>query len=273
MCSELADQQDGKAVPDGMGGTIVAWTDYRSGLQNSDVYAQRINSSGEALWAAGGIKVCGAPDVQKEPAISFSRAEVLASESENGAIIVWTDKGGGGYDIYGQRINLAGKTLWKEDGIPICEIEGTQKDPKIVENGAGGAIVVFEDYRFGNWDIYCQKINKKGDLLWPAPGIPITKAPGTQYSPDIAPSNSGGAIITWEDYRSSLGYMIYAQKIEGDGKISWQQNGISICNLPGGQRNPKIIGNGGGGAVISWEDYRSGGYGIYAQRIRVIKLQ
>lgn len=264
ICTELSDQEEPKAIKDEDEGAIVVWTDYRSGLRNSDIYAQRINILGNILWESEGIRICTAADTQRDPQIA---------RSGNGAIIVWTDKGGGGYDIYGQRINSDGETLWKIDGIPICQESGTQREPRIVKNGAEGAIVVWEDYCSANWDIYSQRVDKDGKLLWPSPGVPVTTASATQYAPDIVASSSGGAIVTWEDYRSSLGYKIYAQKIENDGKVAWQENGIPICNLAGGQRNPKIVENGTGGAVITWEDYRGGGYGIYAQRIRIINLQ
>jgi hypothetical protein len=41
-----------------------------------------------------------------------------------------------------------------------------------------------------------------------------------------------------------------------------------ICTVSGNQMNPTITSDGSGGAIITWQDYRSGSYSdIYAQRI------
>jgi len=47
----------------------------------------------------------------------------------------------------------------------------------------------------------------------------------------------------------------------------WTTNGVSICTASGGQSYPKILSDGLGGAIITWQDSRSGNYDIYAQRV------
>src|SRR5215831_16683687 len=49
VCSALFDQMPPVSVPDGGGGTIVAWSDFRSGV-DLDVYAQKLDTAGNPVW-------------------------------------------------------------------------------------------------------------------------------------------------------------------------------------------------------------------------------
>ena len=42
---------------------------------------------------------------------------------------------------------------------------------------------------------------------------------------------------------------------------------VPLCTTSGTQYSPTIISDGAGGAIVTWYDYRSGNYDIYAQRI------
>ena len=48
-------QVNAVAVPDGAGGAIIAWADNR--VNTYDIYAQRVNAWGQALWTANGVPV------------------------------------------------------------------------------------------------------------------------------------------------------------------------------------------------------------------------
>lgn len=54
VCTSGGFQNSPKAIPDGVGGTIITWEDNRSG--NSDIYAQRMNALGVPQWTANGVK-------------------------------------------------------------------------------------------------------------------------------------------------------------------------------------------------------------------------
>jgi hypothetical protein len=263
VCALQSDQINPAVAADDARGVIVTWVDFRMGLFNSDIYAQKINSKGKPEWKESGVAVCTAPDSQKNP-------DIVVSEG-GGAIICWSDKGGGGYDIYLQSLDRTGKPLLTLDGIAVCSAAGTQRDPRISSDSAGGAIIVWDDFRAANWDIYGQRVDSRGNLLWAADGKVICNAPLTQYSPALV-AGDWGVIIAWEDYRNGKAYGIYAQKLSLLGDSLWEENGVAVCAEKDGGRNPKIAPNGRGGAVIAWEDYRSGGSGVFAQKIRAIKI-
>ncbi|MBU0687472.1 MAG: hypothetical protein KKB81_06485 [Candidatus Margulisbacteria bacterium] len=260
VCNAVADQDRPRMVYDKDSNLIITWIDSRNGKRNSDIYAQKVDQSGHAAWEVDGVSVCRAPDIQKDPEI--------VSDLLGGAIVVWSDKGGGGYDIYAQRINMHGKPLWKTDGILVCGKRGTQRGPKVLSDGFSGAIIVWEDHRFGSWDIFAQRLDDLGMPMWEENGVLICVAQGTQYSPSIAKDGFGGFLIAWEDYRSGRSYNIYAQRIDAGGDQYWAGNGILVSKTDEGARNPQIATDANGTAyIVTWDDYRFGGRGIYAQRI------
>ncbi len=96
---------------------------------------------------------------------------------------------------------------------------------------------------------------------------PISTASGNQDFPTIVSDGSGGAIITWQDYRGGSND-VYAQRINASGVVQWTVDGVAISTITGSSQNsPTITSDGLGGAIITWTDTRSGNADIYAQRI------
>lgn len=155
-------------------------------------------------------------------------------------------------------------------GIPLhTNLAGAQVEQSLcVTSVRDGIIYVWRDNRTGSngQDIYAQKYTLCGTPVWAATGVLICNAPANQTIPQICPDGSDGAIITWDDNRIGNDD-IYAQHINGQGLTQWLLNGVVISNGTGNQQIPQIISDGNGGAIIAWEDNRSGNYDIYAQRV------
>ncbi len=163
------------------------------------------------------------------------------------------------------------RAAWREGGVPVC-IESTspQIQPAICEDGQGGAIVVWWDYRNGeDPDLYAQRIDADGHPLWLRNGVPICVQPGSQYAAAIVSNGAGGAVIAWHDDRScEYCWDIYAQQIDSDGNSRWTVDGVLVCGAGEYQTYPEIVTDGHHGAIIAWADVR--GYVVqdyYAQRI------
>ncbi len=240
---------------DEAGGAIITWWDLRSG--NYDIYAQKIASNGQTQWTANGTVICNATLGQEYPEI--------CSDGAGGAIITWWDKRSG-TDIYAQWINSTGQTQWPANGTAICNYTGNQHKLQICSDGAGGAIITWQDERSGS-DIYAQKIGSNGIPQWEN-GTVICNATKDQLSPKICSDEAGGAIITWTDFRTGVKYDIYAQKMAPDGTLKWTTNGTIVCNeTSGNQWDAQLCSDGAGGAVITWKDDRNGNNDIYGQKI------
>ena len=243
---------------DGSGGAIITWY-YWSGSSN-DIYAQRINASGVVQWTANGLPVSTHSSHQYYPTIT--------SDGSGGAIITWYEDRIGNQDIYAQRINSSGATLWTTaaaGGLPVCTNTSRQDNPTITIDGSGGAIITWYDARAGNNDIYAQRINSSGTALWTANGLPVCTLTSTQFTPDISSDGSGGAIITWSDARNSAFYDVYAQRINGSGAVQWTADGVAITTVGGKAQLPVITGDASGG-IIAWQDSRNVSSDIYASK-------
>ena len=90
---------------------------------------------------------------------------------------------------------------------------------------------------------------------------------GGQTNVQVVSDGAGGAKCTWEDTRNAGIRDIYAQRINGNGSLQWNVEGIAICNAVSEQYFPRLVSDAAGGAIIVWYDNRSGNYDIYPQRI------
>ncbi|TAK61156.1 MAG: T9SS type A sorting domain-containing protein [Bacteroidetes bacterium] len=244
---------------DGTGGAIITWEDRREGAGFVNIYAQRINNKGVVQWTTNGVAISTASGAQDKP--------VIIGDGAGGAIIAWNDKRSGSYDIYAQRIDSAGIVQWTTNGVAISAAAGVQREVALAGDDSGGAIITWKDNRGGTEDIYAQRINSAGAVQWTTDGVAISMAANIQDLPAITGDGSGGAIITWRDFRSNTAYDIYAQRVSSSGIVQWTTDGIAITIATNDQDAHAITGDNSGGAIITWMDKRSGSYDIYAQRI------
>jgi hypothetical protein len=262
ICTAGNAQYKPQIINDGSGGAIILWTDDRSDYFTG-LYAERVSTSGYTQWTTNGTAI-------RTESVGHN-SQTLTSDGSGGALIIWTDHRSGGSETYARRINNWGVPQWWSalgTGVPICTSSNYQYKPQIISDDSAGAIITWEDSRAGGSDIYAQRINWWGELEWTTSGVPICTSSNYQYKPQIISDDSGGAIITWEDWRSSSNCDIYAQRVNASGIPQWTANGVPICTASGDQSYPALISDGAGGAVITWEDYRSGSnWDIYAQLI------
>jgi hypothetical protein len=259
VCNEAYNQFDQQIIADGSGGAIVVWKDMRNS-GDFDIYTQRMDMYGDALWTGNGVAICDTVDDQGYPQFD--------SDGNGGAIITWHDRRSSIYEIYAQRIDASGAIKWTAKGVPICQTAFDAYYPTIVADGNSGAIISWVDLRNGNFDIYTQMVDSTGSVQWTGNGIAICTAANQQYYPEITTDGAGGAIITWYDYRFGNSD-VYAQRIDSIGAIKWTADGVVICNAAGAD-DPDIVSDGVGGAIITWKDVRSGNFNIYAQRVDAI---
>lgn len=258
VCTAEENQNKLRLVSDGAGGVIITWQDIRGGKSNSDIYAQHIDAAGNIRWTADGLPVCTEVNAQNSPCI--------ITDGDGGAIIIWQDFRTNYADLYAQRISKSGEVLWKKNGVLVCGASDAQSAPVAVEDGAGGGIVVWQDFRRSFADIYGQRIDGSGNLLWERTGVPVCMALGHESYQVIVSNGAEGAIVAWIDTRNGNND-IFAQQVDGNGAVHWLENGIPVCVAPDNQTYPAIASDGSGGAFLSWWDKRKGDFDIYAQHI------
>ncbi|MDD5360736.1 MAG: T9SS type A sorting domain-containing protein [Ignavibacteria bacterium] len=254
VCNEATAQLGPKLINDGNGGAFITWYDQRAG--DFDIYTQRISSGGAPMYTTNGVATCTMATDQLKPDI--------CSDGAGGVIITWYDfRSTTDYNIYAQRQGPALVTVWSVDGIVMNNnVAYAQYDPKIVSDGMGGAIISWTDNRTGvapgTADIYAQRVNSTGAVQWTATGIIICTSSGDQIKSQLVSDGNNGAYIVWEDHRNAGNSDIYAQRIASDASITWSANGFGICTFSNDQNNPGIVSNSNNGALVVWQDYRSG---------------
>jgi len=216
ICSEpnFAHQYNTKMVMDGSGGAIMCWEDKRNFGSNTDLYAQRVSSSGIVQWTANGVPVCTASGIQ------FSHQ--LITDASGGAVIAWEDRRAG-RDIYTQKINASGAAQWAANGIVVCNDPNTQEEPQLVTRASGGAVFLWTDSRNSfQQDIYTQAMDAAGNPLWIANGVAVANEAHAQFTAQLISDGADGAIIAWQDLRTTLDYDIYSSKLFASGTLPLQ---------------------------------------------------
>jgi hypothetical protein len=215
-----------------------------------------------AQWVNEGTPICTVAGTQQWPR--------LTSDGAGGAVIVWEDQRGGDLDIYAQRVDADGDSVWTKDGVPVCTATGDQQGAHVIPDGGGGFIVAWEDKRAGLQDVYAQKLDGDGNALWTADGVALVTATGWQARVNLTTDGKGGAIVTWTDNRTldPDDRDIYAQRVDASGVVKWTTDGVAIATPWNWLQDSKICPDGYGGAYITWQDLRTGGWWqVFAQRV------
>ncbi len=261
---------EGAAVPatsvsatDSLPGVGAECTDFRSGLALT-VQAQHLLADGSIApnWTPERARLClGSVE-------GVAAAQVR--DGAEGAIVVWVDNRTEDGDLYAQRYDQTGAVAagWPRDGVPVCVAPGSQYQPCVVGDSAGGAIVVWTDYRAGHGDIYGQHLSANGQPAWVPGGVPVCADSADQVTPAAVSDGVGGALVIWQDRREGAA-RLYCRHVAADGTLAADSTGrgAPLASGTGLQLNPVACADGTGGAVVVWEQRTAETAGIRALRV------
>ena len=186
---------------DSSGNFVVVWRDSRNG--HSDIYAQRYNSSGEAQGANFRVNDDSGSSKQDCPDIAIDAGGNFA--------VVWMDGRNGDWDIYAQRYMSSGAKQGMNFRVNDDNGSSWQLCPAIAADGSGNTVVVWEDYRNGDPDIYAQLFDSQGRRIGSNYRVNNESGKKKQMRPDVKLVN-GHIYYTWEDTRiEGQGYDIFAR--------------------------------------------------------------
>jgi hypothetical protein len=223
--------------PDGQGGMFLVWS-ILSG-DNAHLYATRVDAEGNYLWTSLGVRVCTFDSHQT----SFQ----IVTDMAGGIIVVWSDEAGAGKDIYSQRLDGNGNLLWNPSGQLVYNAPDQAKDPVADSDGQGGVVVGWYENRTGDHDIFGQRLNSDGAILWGTSGAPVCTRAADQAYVDVMKDGIGGATFVWADYTSG-DFSLRAQRLTPTGTLRWPPNGVLLAS-----ETPYEV------SILS-----DGGYGYYA---------
>jgi len=237
---------------------LVVWQDDRNPGSDRDIYAARVTGGGQVLDTVN-VAVSTAPMPQEYPAVRACGSAYL---------VVWQDQRNDtttADDVYACRVTATGSAL-DPAGIPVTRAAHSQYNQMLATDGTNW-LVVWEDNRNGNGDIYGARVSQSGGVLDPA-GLPLaTLGNSWQGEPDVS-FDGTRYVVTWADDSLSGGFInnILAARVATSGQVI-DPEGIAVTTPFLGTQEWPILALGSSNLFVAWQDWRDGDPDIYANRL------
>lgn len=275
-------------IPDAEGGAIVVDDplDYGSG-----VTLNRLRPNGELIWPSGILLggLNGLYTSDHDSAIEHSASPRfgdwlprISPNGAGGALVAWMQSTPCCEYLRIVNINPDGTQRWGSAGLGLYR---HGYFPDACSDGAGGAYIAWVGYggEATRLDVFALHLLSDGsvDPRWPASGLPVGAAPGSQHHLTLVRDGSSGCFLFWQDERAGTP-QTYGSHVLSDGSVApgWAADGSPVSSAtssPGIWRDARritsigsfsAIEDGAGGAYLCWTDRRSGGADVYALRVR-----
>jgi hypothetical protein len=243
---------------------LVVWEDKScpsSSHTVNDIYGWRVDSEGNLIGDV--IPISIATDCESDESVQQSPA-VAYNSQDNQYLVVWEDDRNGNWDIYGQVISTTGMLFG--GNFPIIEIQGNQQSPDLAYNSQNNLyLVVWQDNRYGNWDIYGRRVLPTGRLHG---DFRISFSAGSEQIPAMAyNSQDNEYLVVWQDMRNG-DEDIYGQRVGSDDSLLDDE--CPISTVANDQEFPDVTYNSQNNEYLAvWQDERNGedNDDIYGQRV------
>ncbi len=199
---------------DGEDNAIITSVDTRTG--NWEVYAYKIDPSGNQLWGENGLALSSSGNDNISPRLTVE-------PSDNSVIVTWSDNF---TSLRLQRISADGEVLWGAHGLLVSTFNANLVSPQ-PRLSSDGHILVQAIRQTGSFpalssQIVLQKFNLDGTALW-ATWTPIASPvafPLGNWLQDLAPDNSGGVFTSWTQMTTN-NQTGKVQRVNSNGDESW----------------------------------------------------
>ena len=130
-----------------------------------------------------------------------------------------------------------------------------QADAAVAVDASGKFVVVWEDNRNGEADVYGQRFTAAGAVQ--GVNFRVNDDVGTtrQSDPRVAVDAGGNFAVGWEDNRDG-NYNVYAQRYNSSGAPQGVNFKVNDDVGTTSQYDPHLAMDGLGSFVVAWEDYR-----------------
>ena len=162
-----------------------------------------------------------------------------------------------------QKVDQNGNKLWIED--ELIQQNSSLSRIKSVMGNDGYPIICWKQSNQYYIELYAQKVDNQGNILWEPSGLPICINDNC-WSFNLISDNYEGCWFTWEmGIAIAPYYDIYIQHVNSNGSILLEENGMPICSAENYQGQPSINTSINDEIYISWEDWRTDSASIYSQ--------
>jgi hypothetical protein len=231
-------------VADLSGGVFVLWN---SDVPSSSLLAKHLLADGSLApgWDIHGTLI-------KSEAYSLQQGQSCA-DGEGGFIVAWRQNNLPRHQfLYAQRFDGSANRMWGDHGLQLCS--SCTYAPAVTPDNAGGAFFAWPDRRTSDVDLFMQRVDHDGNVLWTANGLPLLQFPSLQNEVQLVPDGSGGFLAAWDDHRfeQSYEYGYYYQRVNGSGVLQWTPSGYQLNVDEGYTWDLQITPDGVGGLFASW---------------------
>jgi hypothetical protein len=256
VCSAAGDRFVEDGYVEAGGGVTLLWEDSRSGM-GVDLYAQKLNGAGVLQWPANGVQLCSS--VEREQGF------LISTDGSGGAVAAWISYDRVDPEPRMQHVNAAGTPQFGANGTLVVADPGVQRSAVTVPDGGGGEWIVWHERQLGVYQLRAKRLDVNGNPLTGT--IVVCPASGAQYLGGAVPDGAGGIVLGWEDERSGTDTDLYAQHIGAGGALQWTGTGVVVCNAGFDQTGLRMVSDGAGSAIFTWQDERIAPMNVYAQRL------
>ncbi|NOT34754.1 MAG: T9SS type A sorting domain-containing protein [Candidatus Eisenbacteria bacterium] len=254
---------------------VIAWTSFQpiAAVSRHGLFTNKVNEAGARQWDAGGVTVRHNASVNVTGANLAVDAAGLAhfAWEENDGVI---DLNGEALPIRAQKLNAAGAAQWGASGVLVHTPPNTPWDlitvqafPRLIVDGSGSAVIGWLDGRDFDrvaadgfehaTDIYAQRLDVNGALLWGANGAAIDSLTGTQRDLFVVGGPNDGAIFVYRTLYVVFDGDIQARRFDGNATQVWNRTVTPVIGTDGVQEMQSAASDGVGGVVIAWQDERN----------------
>ncbi len=235
------------------GGFIMDWSE---GGSFGALKAMRFDPNGFTMWANPLTVSAGTV------ADGVSNIRSTVSDSMGSYVSVFVPSG----DIGMARYDTSGTFIWNPQPQYACNESHGQDEPSIVLED-NDLFVGWADNRppAGNQDMYMQKIDMNGNLLWAVDGVPVIQFGTYIPTPVVVAGDDGAVFATFDGSWPGTGFV--ARRVLSDGSLDWAAP-VQFCTS---DFNPSyyrrtLLPDGVGGVTAFWQTFSNHLYAAHIDK-------
>ncbi|PKN73389.1 MAG: hypothetical protein CVU50_03610 [Candidatus Cloacimonetes bacterium HGW-Cloacimonetes-3] len=174
------------------------------------------------LW----LVFLGAEEVALRQAFNIGETVLHVRCTDNSELIFLSATIGSDSDIYAQKLDPTGQTVWNE-ALPIVSHSGDQRLIAVVPSSDNNYILLWEEYEiFTAYQLRMQKISSNGQRLWPETGVMLSTGELNLRDAKLIPNSTGGAIVIYQNHL--MDNTILGQNVDTWGNQLWPAGGLQL---------------------------------------------
>jgi hypothetical protein len=244
------------------GSVIVSWVSNKGFGSNSQLWTNKVSSSGSLLWGSGNVNVFNVGSLQ------FGNFPYFVYDGNGGAVFAWYTSIPA-LQCFAQHIRSDGSAAFPQNGVAGSgNTINVRVSPAAAYNKATDEVFMFwteEDSNQVLNGVYGQKFNSTGALEWGADGLTIVPLGADQQIFVSTVQVGGGALVFWVDMQSFGSSTIQATRLDDTGATVCAQFPVSSLAADKSRLVAAIAPS--SIAAVAFEDDRNGNNGIYIQNV------